>query len=65
MSTDKAKASGGLIETGRRIFITARDGCIIPFRRPNTTVNVTVTSPDPQAVIDAIKRFQQRNGGLK
>ena len=53
--------SGGPI-TGRAL--SAKEGGINAGYRSNTTINVTVTSADPQAVVKALQTYVRQNGSL-
>ncbi|HEY7823543.1 MAG TPA: hypothetical protein VIG24_11935, partial [Acidimicrobiia bacterium] len=63
-------ADGGLV-TGPTLGMVGEAGpeMIIPLDRMgqmggNTVVNVTVTSADPQAVVEALRRYTRNNGPL-
>lgn len=53
----------GIINAGRAIRPLG-PGIAGPVARPGGTVNVTVTSADPQAVVDALVRWSRQNGRL-
>lgn len=44
--------------------LAAREGGINAGYRSNTTINVTVTSADPQAVVKALQTYVRQNGSL-
>jgi len=60
-------ADGGIV-TGPTLGILGEAGpeAIIPLDRGGigTTVNITVTSADPQAVVEALRRYTRNNGPL-
>jgi len=53
--------SGGPI-TGRAL--SAKEGGVNTNYNSNTTINVTVTSADPQAVVKALQTYVRQNGSL-
>ena len=60
-------ADGGIV-TGPTLGILGEAGpeAVIPLDRGGmgTTVNITVTSADPQAVVEALRRYTRNNGPL-
>jgi len=61
-----AMARGGIVTTPTLALVgEAGPEAIVPLdRMGGTTVNVTVTSADPQAVVEAIRRYTRSNGPL-
>lgn len=64
----RAMAEGGLV-LGPTLALIGEAGpeAVVPLDRMGdgtTVVNVTVTSADPAAVVDAIRRYTRRNGPL-
>ena len=57
-------------EAGPELFVPTISGSIVPNNRmageggAMTVINVTVTSADPNAVVDAIRRYTRANGPL-
>ena len=57
-------------EQGPELFVPGGSGSIVPNHRlggmgGGTVVqNITITSNDPQQVVNALIRYQQRNGSI-
>lgn len=57
-------------EAGPELFVPTISGSIVPNNRMEmggvggTVINITVTSADPNAVVDAIRRYTRANGPL-
>ena len=62
-----ALAEGGIV-MGPTLALVGEAGpeAVVPLNRGygQTVVNVTVTSADPQAVVEAIRRYTRQNGPL-
>lgn len=63
---DLARIETGFVSGGpiTGAALAAKEGGINAGYRSNTTINVTVTSADPQAVVKALQTYVRQNGSL-
>lgn len=63
---DLARIETGFVSGGpiSGAALAAKEGGINAGYRSNTTINVTVTSADPQAVVKALQTYVRQNGSL-
>jgi hypothetical protein len=63
---DLAKIGVGFVSGGpiTGAALAAKEGGVNAGYRSNTTINVTVTSADPQAVVKALQTYVRQNGSL-